>query len=327
MSHSPTSFIHPAKRPTSALIAGCGYIGLRAARQFVAAGVRTFAITRGEQKAGELRAEGIEPIVMDLGCSSDWPPLPDADVVLWCVGYERVPGVDRSAVWFDGLRRLMASVPSRSIENDCGRRVIYTSSTGVYGDGAGADVDELTPAIPVTEGGKACLAAEALLQELAAAGHGEVISLRLAGIYGPDRLLRRISEIRGGAPITSAPDDWLNLIHADDAVRMILFAASASELSNHMTDRAIVINVVAAGSVNRRQYYEELARVVGAPTPVFSSSTSAAAGHSDRPARGRSGNRRVISRLRKQLAVQFQFDELEDGLRDAVERSQAFLQR
>jgi nucleoside-diphosphate-sugar epimerase len=327
MSHLTTSSVSPANQPKSVLIAGCGYIGLRAARQFVAAGVRTFAITRSEQKAGELRAEGIEPIVMDLGGSSAWPPLPDADVVLWSVGYERVPGVDRSAVWFDGLGRLMDSMPSRSIQKECGRRVIYTSSTGVYGDGAGADVDELTPAIPVTEGGKACLAAESLLKELAAARRGEVIILRLAGIYGPDRLLRRISELRSGAPITSAPDDWLNLIHADDAVRMILFAAGSLELSNQMTDHAIVINVVAAGSVNRRQYYEELACIVGAPTPVFSASTSAAAGHPDRPTRGRSGNRRVISRLCEQLGVPFQFDELQNGLRDAVERSQTFLQR
>lgn len=314
--------------PKSVLVAGCGYIGMRAARRFAASGIRTFAITRSEEKAALLRDEGIEPIVLELGALSGWPELPDVDLLLWSVGYERVPGVERNSVWIDGLRRLLHALPGGCDRHNSPRRILYTSSTGVYGDGAGADVDEATPPCPVTEGGRACLAAETLLKDFAATDEAEVIILRLAGIYGPDRLLRRISELRNSTAITSAPDDWLNLIHADDAVEMIQFAADSRELSNRLVDRSMIINVVASESVTRRQYYEHLAQLVNAPAPIFEGpakpSLTAASLLTDSSSRirGRSGNRRVTSLVRADLGVIFRFDHLEAGLRDAVDRSQ-----
>ncbi len=317
---------NPATSHQSAtvLIAGCGYVGLRAAQRLLSAGVTVSALTRDANKADQLRSAGIQPIVADLGdLSAPLPQLPDVDAVLWSVGYQRVAGQERKAIWIDGLRRLVESLPARTNKAKSPRRIIYTSSTGVYGDGGGADVDEFTPATPVTEGGRACLEAESLLRQLAEHGQLQAIILRLAGIYGPDRLLRRVTELKSGVPITTPPDDWLNLIHVDDAVAMIQHTLQSSEIESHLTKGSIVINVVASETVTRREYYEQLAKLVNAPVPVFQSSTSLPAQPESPRSRGRSGNRRVVSTTRPRLAVDFLFDNLISGLADAVTRSSA----
>lgn len=306
------------------LVAGCGYVGLRVARRWKSEGFTTFAITRSIEKAEQLAAEGIHPQILNLGSAKERLALPDADVVLWSMGFDRSPGSDRQALWVDGLQNLLETLPPRAQP----RRIIYTSSTGVYGDGNGREVDELTPANPDSEGGKACVAAEQILQNFARDTGNQVFILRLAGIYGPDRLLRRIAELRNGTPLRTTPDDWLNLIHVDDAVRVIEWCArpkswehcdSARNHPEEMTTR--IMNVVAAGSVSRRTYYSALANLVGAPEPVFEPSpdlTTRTASH-----RRQSGNRRVISRFRSTLPLDFQFDDCATGLAHAVSATSA----
>src|SRR5262249_59497719 len=71
-------------------------------------------------------------------------------------------------------------------------RIVYVSSTGVYGPGRGAWVDESWPIAPITESGRARAAAEAALAEAAAPW----VALRAAGIYGPGRGLT--DRIRAG---------------------------------------------------------------------------------------------------------------------------------
>lgn len=326
MSHSGAVFEsnHPRPQTRSALVAGCGYVGLRAAERWVADAVETFAITRAASRADDFQSRQIHPLLLDLAADGQWPSLPHTDVMLWSVGFDRGPGSDRQATWIDGLQRLLTALPPSNRP----RRILYTSSTGVYGDGAGQDVDETTPVNPSTEGGAACVAAEKMLERHAQQTGDQVVILRLAGIYGPDRLLRRVEELRKGTPLTSSPDEWLNLIHVDDIVRMIQWCAQSdswpvlkaafSECVSNST-AAVTLNVVAAESVTRRTYYSELARLVDAPAPVFE--TSPAAIGQSASQRGRSGNRRVVSRVRRRVPVHFQFDDCSAGLADAVARS------
>ena len=297
-------------RIQTVLIAGCGYVGHRVAQSWAATGIETFACTRDAAKAEQLAAEGIRPVLMDLSSPEKWPELPAIDVLLWSVGFDRSAGADRTKVWIDGIRELLSRVQFRTEHG----RVIYTSSTGVYGDSGGDEVDEETVACPDSEGGKACLAAEQILHEFSTRTGHAVTVLRLAGIYGPNRLLRRIADLQNGTPITSPPDDWLNLIHVDDIVRTVNAVANSSE-----SLKMPVMNVVAANSVTRRIYYSTLAELASAPLPVFEGSSST---ESTRARSGRgSGNRRVISRVRSSLDVQFQFDDVRAGLRDAIEKS------
>jgi nucleoside-diphosphate-sugar epimerase len=287
-----------------ALIAGCGYVGLRVARLWASLGVRTFAITRSTEKAEHLLSHGIHPIVADLSLSNVLPSLPDADVVLWSVGFDYTQAASREALWIDGLKRLVLSIP----EHRAPRRILYTSSTSVYGTGDGRDVDEDTVVNPDSEGGKACVAAEVMLREHGRMTGDCVSIIRLAGLYGPDRLLRRIDDLRRGVPFTTPPDECLNLVHVEDVVRTI-------DVIRRCDAPPALLNAVAAGRVTRRDWYSRLADLMDAPSPVFEQSHSASA----RPARG--GNRRVVSRVRPQLPVIFQFDDWEAGLRHAVENS------
>ncbi len=296
----------------TALIVGCGYVGHRVAQMWCSSGIQTFAISRSIAKAEQLKTESVHPVIMDLSSSENWPELPIVDVVLWSVGFDRSAGADRTKVWIDGLRELLNRVRFRTERGT----VIYTSSTGVYGDSGGEEVDEASATSPDSEGGKACLAAEQIVREFATStGHGATI-LRLAGIYGPNRLLRRIADLQNGTPITSPPNDWLNLIHVDDIVRVVDTVARLNNSSG-----VPVMNVVAANSVTRRTYYSTLAELAGTPSPVFDVHGSMESKNT-RSGRG-SGNRRVISRVRPSLNIEFLFDDIRAGLGDAMKRSDA----
>ncbi len=304
------------KIPETALIAGCGYVGHRVARVWTERGLQVHAITRSAEKATELTNDGIEPIVFDLA-ETVIPKLPDVDVVLWCVGFERSSGSSRQTIWIDGLRRLLNALPARDEDNI--RRVLYTSSTSVYGNGYGQDVDENTVPNPTAEGGQSCVAAERLLQDYSLQSSASVSILRLAGIYGPHRLLRRIEDLRDNTPITSPPEEWLNLIHVDDAVSTI-------DAVSRMESPPSLMNVVGNKSTTRGDYYTTLAKLAQVPVPIFavpSDSTldKTLASPAAAPSIRRGGNRRVVSIVRESFGIGFRFDSIEDGLNDALRRS------
>lgn len=285
--------------PDSALIAGCGYVGQRVAAVWQQNGMQVHAITRSAAKAQDLSKAGITPIHLDLADAAKPIQLPDVDVVLWCVGFDRSTGTSRQAIWIDGLQRLLNALHRRAEP----RRILYTSSTSVYGDGHGQDVDETTKPSPTSEGGKACLAAEQLLRTYSMQNSASVSILRLAGIYGPNRLLRRIADLQNGTPIMSPPDEWLNLIHVDDAVRAI-------DCICRLESPPPLINIVAGESSTRRQYYSQLAIMANAGPPTFATEP-------ELQTRLRGGNRRVISVLRDSIPIAFKYDTITEGLRHA----------
>src|SRR5262249_47934069 len=132
-------------------------------------------------------------------------------------------------------------------------------STGVYGKVTGREVDEDSPCQPTREGGKACQEAENVLQHSSLADRA--IILRLAGLYGPGRI-PRAADLLAGPPIDAPASGWVELIHVDDAARIVLLAEQRA-----LPPR---IYVVSDGQpVERRQYYTELARLLGARAPSF----------------------------------------------------------
>ena len=287
----------------SVLIAGCGYTGLRAARVWQARGLFVSAVTRSEHKAAEFRRDGLQPLVLDLASGEPWPVLPPADVVLWSVGYDRSSGSDRRAVWIHGLQRFLKALQPAKTP----RRLILTSSTSVYGDCEGLEVDESTVPAPSQEGGQVCLEAEQLLKEFAAHSGDTSVILRLSGIYGPHRLLRRLEDLRAGSPISARGDEWLNLVHVDDIVRTLDHVAFCK------TPPALM-NVVSAAGQTRRQYYETLAELALTPAPIFNASAAVPA-----TGRQRGGNRRVVSRVRLTCGISFAYEDCRKGLQQALE--------
>lgn len=290
----------------SVLIAGCGYLGRQAAHRWLANGVTVYAMTRSPETAASFSDDGIVPIQCDLSSPPATIELPSVDIVLWAVGYDRSAGVAREAVWIDGLTWLLKNLKPTL------KRFLYVSSTSVYGQADQEIVTEDCPPSPITDGGLCCQKAEQIVRDHFAASDEvdearvSATVLRMAGIYGPDRLLRRITDLKQQVPLVGEPDHWLNLIHVDDAVSAVHYAASQSNFPS-------VVNVANTGTVVRQNYYQQLADLANAPPPTFGS--QAATG------RARSANKRVTSKHDFHQAAGFRFDVISDGLDDAFQRS------
>ncbi len=232
------------------LIIGCGYLGRRVAALWLRGGARVLGTTRQGDHALALRSEGIEPVVCDV-----LDPLPlrevrGIDTVLYAVGFDRSSGASMRSVYVEGLARVLEVLPPP-------RRFIYISSSSVYGQTDGSWVDETSPTEPQEASGQIVLDAEKVLRAKLPAA----VILRFAGIYGPGRLLRQ-KTIQAGEAIVGAADKWLNLIHVEDGARAVLAA-------EEWAGPGLLANVCDDLPIRRRDFYAELARVLGAPPPVF----------------------------------------------------------
>jgi nucleoside-diphosphate-sugar epimerase len=99
-------------------------------------------------------------------------------------------------------------------------RLVYVSTSGVYGDCAGARVDEERVPRPQTARAVRRLEAEAQLRAWCAARGVSLVILRVPGIYAADRL--PIERLRAGIPVLRAEDDvYTNHIHAEDLAAFI----------------------------------------------------------------------------------------------------------
>src|SRR5687768_7915743 len=187
------------------LIFGCGYLGQRVAMRWREKGAKVFVVTRSADRAASFKKAGYETIVADVTRPETLKDLPIADVVLFAVGYDRSAGKLIDDVYAGGMRNVLGALAPET------GRLIYISTTGVYGAGSGDWVDENTPPDPQRDGGKASLAAEKALSAHPIAKQS--IILRLAGIYGPLRV-PFLNELFGGQPIPARGSGYLNLIHA-----------------------------------------------------------------------------------------------------------------
>jgi nucleoside-diphosphate-sugar epimerase len=242
------------------LVVGTGALGARVAGLWRAAGDRVLGTTRRPARAAELAAAGIEPVVADVaGAAPWWHGLPPLATVFWAVGFDRSSGGTHRDVHVTGLGRLLDGLAAAARDRGAAPpRVIFSSSTGVWGDEAGGVVDESTPPRPAREAGRTLVEAEDLLRSHPL---GPGVALRFAGLYGPGRL-PRLDDLRAGRPLAADPDSWLNLLHLDDAARVVCAVAAAA------APRPLY--VVADGRpVRRRDWYGHLATLVGAPPPTW----------------------------------------------------------
>jgi nucleoside-diphosphate-sugar epimerase len=268
------------------LIFGCGYLGLRVARRWRDAGHEVHAVTRSTARAEQLRGEGIRPFVADVTQPRTLDGLPVAETILYSIGFDRTSERTMQEVYVDGLKGALDALP------DASGRLIYISSTSVYAQQDGEWVDESSPCEPTRQNGRDCLAAEQALSRHRVGARAVI--LRMAGLYGPGRIPRR-EALLAGEPIPAAADGYLNLIHIDDAASVVLAAETTARLPS--------LYVVSDGQpVLRREYYEELARLAGAPAPRFApppaDSPAAARATTDKRIR----NDRLFAELRPTLA-------------------------
>lgn len=268
-------WMEAAKAAPLRLVVGCGYLGERVARRWLARGDRVVATTRDRARAEAIAAFGADPIILDVtandpGWNKLFQTIGSPATVVWSVGFDRSATATYLDVHATGLTRLLDALACSHFSVK--PRLIFASSTGVWGDEQGGIVNEDTPTDPTREAGRVLVEAERLLGAHAA---GPGTALRFAGLYGPGRL-PRLSDLRAGVAIAVDPDSWLNLIHVDDAAAVVIAVADAP------SPRPLY--VVANGQpVRRRDWYDHLATLAEAPAPTWNPAAP----------RGRGGDKRV----------------------------------
>jgi len=262
---------------------GCGYLGARVGRAWLDSGRAVSALTRS--RADALATLGFEPIVGDVLDLGSLKALPAASTILYAVGLDRAAGRSMHEVYVGGLRNALTALPA-------GGRFIYVSSTSVYGQTDGSIVDEDSPTEPLEENGRIVLEAERTLREF----RPDATILRFAGIYGPDRWLRKQPLLRG-EPYRGDAEKWLNVIRVEDGVRAVLAAEAAAPGGT--------FNIADDHPTTRREFYTELARLLGAPEARFEPA----------PQPVREANRRISNaRARAELGFVPAFPSYREGL-------------
>ena len=196
------------------LLIGCGDIALRAA-VLLRGRARCYGLTRKADDVPKLRARGIVPIVADL---DDFATLRRLSAAPFAVLHCAPPPSDGR----DDPRtqKLLAALTRARI---IPQRLVYISTSGVYGDCAGARVDETRMRRAQTPRAKRRVAAEDRLRDWGSRRGVRIALLRAPGIYAESRL--PLDRIKHGSPVLAPDDDvFTNHIHADDLARAAVAA-------------------------------------------------------------------------------------------------------
>jgi nucleoside-diphosphate-sugar epimerase len=242
------------KRPTL-LIVGCGDIGLRVIR-LLRGRWRLIALTSSPSRCAALRAAGALPLVGNLDTPETLSRLAGlADAVLHLAPPPTQPAQGRSDPRTAHLLHALA-------RKGRVRRIVYASTSGVYGDCAGARFDETQAVDPGTDRARRRVDAEQRLRWYGRAFGVSVTLLRIPGIYAGDRAGGHPRErLARGAPVLSAEHDvFTNHIHADDLAR-----ACVAALHRGASQR--VLHVCDDTDMKMGDYFDLAADLEGLPRP------------------------------------------------------------
>lgn len=258
---------------------------------------RVFALVRDREQCAFWREHGARPVLADLDQPASLRRIAGlADIVVHLAPPPAADRRGRAGEQRDSRTRWLLAALARG--RSLPQRIVYISTTGVYGDCAGALIDETHAVRPSTV--RACRRLDAERQLRAFGRRGVVVSiLRAPGIYATDRL--PIERLRKGSPALRAADDvYTNHIHADD-----LAAACVAALRRGGGNR--VYNVVDDSSLKMADYFDRVADAFALPRPPRL--TRAEAGQSLSPVQlsfmresRRIGNRRLKEELKLRLA-------------------------
>lgn len=197
------------------LIVGCGDIGVRVAHLESRAGRSVSGLVRSDDGAERLRTHKINPVIGTLDDLSSLTALPTAGKLVYYFAPPTGGGP------FDGRMRNFCKSVSRG---HLPGKVVYMSTSGVYGDCGGEWVTEETPLNPQTSRAQRRVDAETVLKDWGREHSVPIVILRVTGIYGPGRL--PLARIQQGHPVLrEAESPPTNRIHADDLAVVCVAAA------------------------------------------------------------------------------------------------------
>ncbi len=289
------------------LIVGCGDIGMRLAKRL--APRRVVGLVRSAASAERLRCRGVTPVQVDL----------DTDTGICAVAASRCEVFYLAPPPGAGEQDSRVARVCRHWRGDSlPRRLVYISTSAVYGDCAGAWIDESAPLEPGSARGRRRLDAESRWRRWSDETGVPVVVLRVPGIYACDRL--PVKRLRAGLPVLSPQESpYSNRIHADDLVQVCLAAMARGQAG-------AAYNAADGAPVRMTEYFFRVADCLGlARPPVVDRQTAerrlSASMLSFLAESKRLDNRRLLH----QLGVRLQYPDLASGL--AACRSEAVAPR
>lgn len=275
------------------LLTGCGDLGTEAGLRFAALGHRVVGWRRSPAKL----PAAIEGAAADLG-SADLPPVPpDTTAVVIAVAADAPSEEAYRTAYVRGVANVLDALERDAVTPG---RIIFISSTAVYGDAGGGWIDESTAPDPGGFSGRVLLEAEELLHASLAGTSTTGISLRLGGIYGPGRT-RLLDQVKTGDAVIPHDVRYTNRIHRDDAAAAIVHLATM-EPAPSPAYLGVDNEPADLGSVLRF-----LATQLGQPAPPVGDAG---------PARG--GNKRCRNQLLRGTGFTFTFPTFREGYRDVM---------
>jgi nucleoside-diphosphate-sugar epimerase len=269
-----------------ALVAGAGYVGTALAERLLALGYEVTVLRRSDAPA----PAGARRFRADLTAPGSLAALPEADVVFYLASADARSEAAYAAAYVSGVSRLALRLARQAAPP---RRLLYVSSTAVYGQQGGEWVDEESATEPLDFTGRRLLEGEAA----ARGAPFPCTVLRLAGIYGPGRV-SLLDRVRSGAA-RSTPR-FTNRIHRDDAAAALAHLASLEEAP----PTVVGVDCAPAPAAEVLAWLAERLGVEG-PSPANST---------ERPASGRSmANKRCSNALLLAGGFRFRYPTYREG--------------
>jgi nucleoside-diphosphate-sugar epimerase len=269
------------------LIAGCGDLGLALARLLLARGIRVDGLRRSKGR----QLAGMGSIHADLTRPDTLQSVAAPDAVVYCPTPAAGTADAYREVFVTGLKNLLEA-PALSGHP---LRLLYISSTAVYGQDDGSKVDERAETRPQRFNGEILLTGENLARERVHAA----TMVRLGGLYGPGRT-RLIDGIRSGrASCQCEPPRWTNRVHVEDAAGILDYLLNSSSVLP-------IINGVDSSPASECEVMDWLAdRLGGAPVARVT---------------GKGQGKRVISR--ELAGYQYRYPDFRRGYTSMLETEQ-----
>ena len=298
------TFLPQAFKRPRLLIVGCGDIGLRVVKR-LRTRYRLLALVTSAQRATELRAAGVLPL---LGNLDDAPTLARlaglADAVL-----HLAPPAPQGRIDARTANLLHALALKGRV-----RRIVYASTSGVYGDCAGERFDETRRVNPATDRARRRVDAEARIRWYGRAHGVAPTILRIPGIYAADRAGGHPRErLQRGAPVLVDADDvFTNHIHADDLARACIAA-----LTRGLPQR--IVHACDDSELKMGDYFDLAADLCSMPRPPRITRDQARRDMTVVQFSFMSESRRLINdRMKKELRVVLRYPTVAEGLSAAV---------
>jgi nucleoside-diphosphate-sugar epimerase len=286
------------------LIVGCGYVGFSLAVELSKQGHQVWGLRRTSWTDHFEPLPGLVPLVADVTRPRTLTGLPGRyDAVIFSASATGGGVEEYKQIYLLGVQNVLewlsAAPPGR---------MVYTSSTSVYGQTDGALVDETSPTQPVAQTARVLVQAESALISKASAHGIAPIILRLAGIYGPGRGYWLKQFLQGTATIEGEGGRVLNMIHRDDAVQAVMTALDRGR-------KGRIYNVVDDEPVTQAVCFQWLATRLRRDMPPAETEPAAV-----ERKRGLTNKRVSNQRLRDELACELKYTTFREGFEQEIRR-------